>query len=141
MVTRIGNTSRDCHTFRVNVLRLIIVSIHDLCTVSLQTISTDSHFVIEIDHSTDLTSITNATINIGVVDVCNSRVFDSIVVLEDSRVVLLRIVSTNLDHIVTTESGTDLGPTTNYSVEKQIVSLSNLCILTLCNFSSSLGFL
>lgn len=59
-----------------------------------------------VDGNTDLSSITNATINIVVVDVHSSQGFYL-------RVLLQRIMSTDIDHAMTTESGTNFGPTTN----------------------------
>lgn len=66
--------------------------------------------------STDLSSVTNATINVGVIDdFCSSGI-------SQARDLLLRSINTDVEHAIMTNGGTNLGPVGN------VVGLDAVCI-------------
>lgn len=66
--------------------------------------------------STDLSSVTNATINVGVIDdFCSSGI-------SQVRDLLLRSINTDVEHAIMTNGGTNLGPVGN------VVGLDAVCI-------------
>ena len=72
VVTRAREASGDCHTFFIDLLRGIIVVVCDLCGIILLMISGNA---VKSRGSTDLSSIANAIVTIGVVIVFHSRLF------------------------------------------------------------------
>ena len=82
------------------MLRLVIVRICERCLVNLSTISTVTDCLTNVDPHTNRSSFINAT-NIGIIHVFNCRVFYF-------RILLLRVVCTDVDYAMRTEGGTDL---------------------------------
>lgn len=111
MIAGVCKTSRNCYAFLVFALRWIIVDTGNLCTIVLQTVSTDADSVISSDHSADLSSIAIAVITatpiadtvtiVDVLSVCSPSVFHF-------EVLLFRIVSIYVENVMATRSGTDL---------------------------------
>ncbi len=116
VVTRVCHASWDCHTFCVDVLRIIVVRVCVLCIVNLQAISTDTDSVIKVGCSTNPSSIIITGIDISVIKVYNSKVLHF-------RALLLWIVSIEVECNATNENGTDLGPITNNSIGSNTVCL------------------
>ena len=72
VVTRVREASGDCYTFFINLLRGIVVVVCDLCGIILPIISGSA---IKVRETTNLSSIDNAIVTIGVFIVFHSRVF------------------------------------------------------------------
>ena len=77
VVTRAREASGNCHTFIIDLLRGIIVVVCDFCGIILLVFSNNAGNAIKIRGSTNLSSVANAIVAIGVVIIVHPRVLQS----------------------------------------------------------------